>query len=614
MLFFIHDNPLSNGVMGLIPGNLVEDYELVIVLALLVIVLVLFAWNRWRYDIVALMALLTLTVLGIVNADEAFMGFAHPAVITVAAVLVVTRGLIQSGLIDVVIKTISKAGENFVFQLTILTVTVAVLSAFMNNIGAMALMLPIAVRIARKSERSPSIYLMPIAFGSLLGGLITLIGTPPNIIIAMARAENSGNPFSMFDFAPVGIPIAFFGILFIVMLGWKLIPQRKDVEAGQLIANIKDYITELSVPKDSDIVGKRVMEISRLSDSEVVIMALVRGKQVYRAPSAYKLIRPNDTLVVKGCTENIKTLIDDLGLELHEEREFDEDITSSEEIELAEVVISQNSLMVGRTVKGLRLHDRYGLNLLAISRQGRDIIGRLDSTTLKEGDLLLIQGPRETISSSSSLLGLIPLASGELSLGRPKRIYFALVLFASGILAAAFGYLPIAVSIMVVAVLMVVTGLVPVKDLYTSIDWPIIILLGAMIPVGAAFDQVGGTTLIANLILDSGPMMTPYLAVAVIMIVSMLLSDIINNAAVAVLMAPLAIEIASKMSVSADPMLMAVAIGASCAFLTPIGHQSNALVMGPGGYRFTDYWPMGLPLQIVIIIVALPSIFLIWPF
>ncbi len=591
-----------------------DNQDLIIVLVVLAGVLVLFALNRWRYDVVALIALLILVILGVIDGEDAFMGFAHPAVITVAAVLVVTRGLVHSGLIDVVTKAISKAGENFAVQLTVLTVTVAVLSAFMNNIGAMALMLPIAIRIARKSDRSPSIYLMPIAFGSLLGGLITLIGTPPNIIIAMARAENGGSPFSMFDFAPVGIPVTILGLLFIILLGWRLIPQREDVEAGQLIANVKDYITELTVPKESVIVGKRVMEISRLSDSEVVIMALIRGRQIYRAPSAYKLIRPNDTLVVKGCTENIKTLIEDLGIQLHEEREFDEDITSSEEIELAEVVISQNSLMVGRTVRGLRLHDRYGLNLLAISRQGRDIAGRLDSTSLKEGDLLLIQGPRETLSSASTSLGLIPLASGDISLGRQKRIYLALAIFAVGILTAAFDYLPIAVAIMVVAVVMLMTGIVPMKDLYTSIDWPIIILLGAMIPVGAAFDDVGGTTLIADLILNAGSVMTPYVAVAVIMVVSMLLSNILNNAAVAVVMAPLAIEIANKMSVSADPMLMAVAIGASCAFMTPIGHQSNTLVMGPGGYRFTDYWPMGLPMQLLVMVVALPSIFLVWPF
>lgn len=595
-------------------SRIIENLDLVLVMLVLIGVLILFAWNKWRYDIVALIALMFLTLAGIIDPDEAFMGFAHPAVITVAAVLVVTRGLIHSGLIDVIIKMMTKAGENYIVQLSVLLVTVAVLSAFMNNIGAMALLLPIAVKMARKAERSPALYLMPLAFGSLLGGLITLIGTPPNIIIAMARAESGAQPFGMFDFAPVGIITTVVGLLFILLLGWRLIPKRENSEAGQMIAHIKDYITELKVPKGSALVGRPVKDIAKMTDSEVVIMELIRRRESYKAPSAFKVIKTSDILVVKGCTENIKTLIDDLGLELTEKKEFDDRLTSEDEVEMAEVVVKQNSLMKGKTVQELKLHDREGLNLLAISREGRDIQGRLDSTRIREGDMLLVRGPKETISSSITNLGLVPLASGDLNLGRPRRIYLALAIFSVGILAAAFNVLPIAVAIMAVAVVMLMTGLIPVKDLYTSIDWPIIILLGAMIPVGMAFDQVGGTTLVANLILGSGPMMTPHLTVLVIMVVSMVLSNILNNAAVAVVMAPLAIEIANKMSVSADPMLMAVAIGASCAFMTPIGHQSNALVMGPGGYRFTDYWPMGLPLQILVMIVALPSIFMIWPF
>ncbi len=595
-------------------SRIIENLDLILVLVVLVGVLVLFAWNKWRYDIVALIALMILTLAGIIDPDEAFMGFAHPAVITVAAVLVVTRGLLHSGLIDVVIKMISRVGDVFLVQLSALMLTVVVLSAFINNIGAMALMLPIAIKMARKAGRSPALYLMPIAFGSLLGGLITMIGTPPNIIIALARAENGTQPFGMFDFAPVGIMTATAGLLFIVLLGWRLIPQRQDSEAGKMIAQIKDYITELRVPKNSALVGRPVKDIAKMTDSEVVILELVRRKESFKAPSAFKVIKTSDILVVKGCTDNIKILIDDLGLELTEKRDFDNGLRSADEVDMAEVVVSQNSLMRGKTVRELKLHDLHGLNLLAISRQGRHIQGRLDSTRIQEGDMLLVRGPKETIFSSITNLGLIPLASGDISLGRQRRIYPALAIFSIGIIAAAFNILPIAVALMSVAVVMLITNLIPIKDLYTSIDWPIIILLGAMIPVGAAFGKVGGTSLIANFILDFGPVMTPHLAVVIILIASMLLSDILNNAAVAVLMAPLAIEIANKMAVSADPMLMAVAIGASCAFLTPIGHQSNALVMGPGGYRFTDYWPMGLPVQIIIIIVAVPSIFFVWPF
>ncbi len=585
-----------------------------LVLLVLAAVLILFAWNRWRYDVVALMALLFLTVAGIIAPDDAFMGFAHPAVITVAAVLVITRGLLNSGLIDVITKSMAKAGEDFIVQLAVLTLTVAVLSAFMNNIGAMALMLPIAVRMARKHERPASLYLMPLAFGSLLGGLVTLIGTPPNIVIAMARAETGADPFGMFDFAPVGLSVLAAGLLFIVLLGWRLIPQRDDAEAGQLVAHISDYVTELKIPKGSEMVSKRVMDLYRMSDGDIVLLAIVRRGDTIKAPSSRKVLNAGDILIVRGDTESIKMLIDEIGLELGEGRSFNSDIASSEEVDVVEVVVSQNSPMIGRKLSGVRLHERYGVNLLALARQGRDIAKSLESVMIKEGDLMLLQGPREVLASTVPALGLLPLASGEISLGRPRRIYVAVALFASGLLVAAAGLLPIAVALMVVALAMILIGLVPAREIYSSIDWPIIILLGAMIPVGGALDTVGGTTLIAEGILSAGDIMTPHIALLVIMVATMLLSNIVNNAAVAVLMAPIAIETALRMGVSADPMLMAVAIGASCAFLTPIGHQSNTLVMGPGGYRFTDYWPMGLPMQFLVIMVSLPMIFIVWPF
>lgn len=590
------------------------NIELIVVFFVLIGVLVLFITNRWRYDVVALLALLFLTVVGIVPAEEAFLGFAHPAVITVAAVLVLSRGLLNSGLIDLITKYINSAGDNFMVQLTVLTVSVAFLSAFMNNIGALALLLPVAIRIARKSGRPASLYLMPLAFGSLLGGLITLIGTPPNIIIAMARAESGSSPFVMFDFAPVGLSVCVAGLIFILLIGWRLMPKREDSGAGELIAQIKDYITEIIVPEGSSLVGKHISDIADTSDSDVSILTLIRGENRYNAPSPYKMILENDIFIVKGGTESIKTLLDDFGLILAESREFSEEEIHPDEVEMAEVVVSNDSFMIGKTVQGLRLRTRYGMNLLAISRQGRDILGRTDSTRLRNGDLLLVQGSKETLSQSISQLGLLPLASGEIALGKPKRILLALFIFGLGLSAAAFNLLPIAVSLMTAALVMVMIGMVPVKELYKSIDWPIIVLLGAMIPVGGALEAVGGSALIAETLLNAGSLMTPHLAVAIILIATMFLSDIVNNAAVAVLMAPIAIKIALGMGVSADPFLMAVALGASCAFLTPIGHQSNALVMGPGGYRFTDYWRMGLPLEAVIVLVGLPSIFLFWPF
>ncbi|MDD3398321.1 MAG: SLC13 family permease [Candidatus Methanomethylophilaceae archaeon] len=590
------------------------NIDMIVFFVVLALVLVLFVWNRWRYDIVALVALLFLTLVGIVPASEAFLGFAHPAVITVAAVLIVSRGLLNSGLIQVISKAVSSAGDRFAIQLLVLTLVVTVLSAFMNNVGALALLMPVAIRIARKSGRPVSLYLMPLAFGSLLGGLTTLIGTPPNIIIAMARAETGSAPFGMFDFSPVGLSVCIAGLIFVVLLGWRLMPQRDDAAAGELVAQIKDYITEVRVPEDSVLVGKRISDIAAMSDSEVVILTLFRGQNRFNAPSPYKLILADDVLVVKGCAENIKTLLDDLGLLLLESREFDDQIYGSDEVELAEMVISQDSFMIGKTVRGLRLHNRHGINLLAISRQGRGISGRLDSTRLKQGDLLLVQGPRETLTQSVSVLGLLPLASRDLDLGKPRRVLLAVAIFSAGIIVAALDVVPIEVALLTVAVIMVLIGMVPVKEFYKSIDWPVIVLLGAMIPVGAAMEAVGGSELIADIMLGMGSAMTPHSAVIILMVATLALSNILNNAAVAVLMAPLSIQIASGLGVSADPLLMAVAIGASCAFLTPIGHQSNALVMGPGGYRFTDYWHMGLPLSVLVVVMGLISIFAFWPF
>ena len=613
--YYICFRPYFIGLkMSDIWGTILGNSDLIIFFLVLAVVLALFVWNRWRYDIVALVALLFLTLIGIIPASEAFLGFAHPAVITVAAVLVVSKGLMNSGLVQVITKAVSSAGDRFLVQLLVLTSVVTVLSAFINNVGALALMMPVAIRVAKKSGRPASLYLMPIAFGSLLGGLTTLIGTPPNIIIAMARAETGSAPFGMFDFAPAGASVCIAGLMFVILLGWRLMPKRDDTGAGELVAQIKDYITEVKVPEESGLVGKRISDIAAMSDSEVVILTLFRGESRFNAPSPYKMILANDILVVKGCAENIKTLLDDLDLILLESRDFDEQMAGSDEVELAEMVVSQDSFMIGKTVRGLRLHNRYGINLLAISRQGRGISGRLDSTRLKQGDLLLVQGPRETLAQSVSALSLLPLASGDLSLGKPRRIILAVSIFAIGIMATVLELVPISVSLLTVAVVMVLIGMVPTKDLYKSIDWPIIILLAAMIPVGSALDTVGGSALIADTMLGMGSAMSPHLAVAILLVVTMFISDILNNAAVAVLMAPIAIQIASGMGVSADPMLMAVAIGASCAFLTPIGHQSNALVMGPGGYRFTDYWHMGLPLELIIVVVGLISIFTFWPF
>lgn len=585
-----------------------------IVFITLFFVLFLFVWGRWRYDIVALMALLFLNITGVVPGAEAFTGFGHPAVITVAAVLVVSRALLNSGMVDSIVRLMARVGENPIMQLGALVVAVTVCSAFMNNIGALALFMPVAIRMARKNERSPSLFLMPLAFGSLLGGLITQVGTPPNIIISLFRAEvNGGEPFRMFDFAPVGGGVALAGVLFIIFIGWRLMPRRKGQLSPEELFEIKDYITEIRVPEDSKYAGKKLRELENAMDADVLVVGYVRGGQKLPAPSPNRVLRAGDSVIVKANADVIQEFLDVTGLELEGSEKIGEEDLSSDEIGVMEVTIIPTSLIQGRTARSLNLRNRYGVNLLGVARQGGRLRARPDSIRLRAGDVLLLQGNTETLQEVLPDLGCLPLAERGLRLGQPRRMVLALGIFAAAIALAAFGYLSVQVAFTFAAAIMVLSGFLSLKEIYESVDWPIIILLGAMIPVSQALETTGGAQLIAGSIINIAGNLAPWVVLTIVLVVTMFLSDIVNNAAAAVLMAPIAVSIAVGMGASVDPFLISVAIGASCAFLTPIGHQSNTLVMGPGGYHFGDYWRMGLPLEIIITLVAIPLIMLIWP-
>lgn len=583
----------------------------IIVFTVLALALTLFIWGRWRYDIVALLALLAVTVTGIIPGDQAFAGFGHPAVITVAAVLVVSRGLRNSGVVDMLAKPLLRVSERPSAQVGALSSLVASLSAFMNNVGALALLLPVAIRMARKNGRSPSLLLMPLAFGSLLGGLITLIGTPPNIIIATFRAEAGADPFRMFDFAPVGLGVAVAGLLFVTLIGWRLVPQRKGAASREELFEIGDYVTEVVVPADSDLVGKRLRDLGSVSDAEIIVIALLRGERRLNNPSSFERLRAEDVLVVEADSEDLRELVDAAGLKLSGSRKLGEDALDSGS--LMEAVVMADSPIINQTARSLNLRWRYGVNLLGVARMGSRIHRRLRDIRFQTGDVLLLQGPAETFTATLSTLGCLPLAGRGLSLGQPRRVQLGLAIFGTALLLAAFGLLPIQVTFIGAAVAMMLTKIISLHEAYESIDWSIIVLLGAMIPVGQALEISGGANLIARGTLAASGQMPPVVSLIIILVATMFLSDLVNNAAAAVLMAPIAISVASGLGASADPFLMAVAIGASCAFLTPIGHQSNTLVMGPGGYQFGDYWRMGLLLEVVIVVVSIPLIMLFWP-
>ena len=585
-----------------------------LIFGILGLTLLLFIWGRWRYDLVAIMALLVATISGVVPWGEAFTGFAHPAVVTVGAILIVSRALLNSGIVDLIQKSITSPKDSTKQQVRSLTGLVAVLSGFMNNVGALAILLPVSLRLSRRTGDPPSLLLMPLAFGSLLGGLLTLIGTPPNIIVSSYRAEVVGEPFRMFDFTPVGAGVLLAGLLFIWFFGWKLTPKRKGGSSKEDLFKIENYITEIWVSSRSKLVGKKLRVLKEPPVSDMQILGLVRGDIRIPMPTGDEVLEPGDILAVETSAENIKYILKWRGLELLGGMKVGKKALLSKDVGLIEAVVTRDSLMVGETARSLSLARRYDMNLIAVARRGEVLVERLSEIAFQPGDVLLMQGPSGTIPEVLESLGCLPLAERGMKLGRrQKSPLVPLLIFGGALGATAAGLLPVEIAFASAAVGMVLAGILTIHEAYESIDWPIIFLLGALIPVGAALESTGGAETISAAILQA---MSPFPAavlLAVLLVWTMVLTNIINNAAAAVIMAPIAFNAARVSQLSADPFLMAVAVGASCAFLTPIGHQSNTLVMGPGGYQFGDYWRLGLPLSIVAALAAVPLILLFWP-
>ena len=587
-----------------------------LVFAILGVTLGLFVWGRWRYDIVSLGALLTVFITGLVPAGEVFLGFAHPAVITVAAVLVISRGLLNAGVVDGMSRYLAQVGKNPTVQVATLTGIVVLCSGFMNNVGALALLMPVAIWMSRQSGRSPSLLLMPLAFGSLVGGLVTLIGTPPNIIIATYRTRTGAPPFAMFDVAPVGAGVAVLCLIFIALAGWRLTPRRESADDSEELFQIKDYISEIRVPDKAKIVGQTLYQLTSEmeKDMDAVVVGLVRGDRHIPAPSWYDVIEGGDILLVETNSEDLESLVEGMGLELAESKLEHLEALESDRIRIIEAIVTPNSLMPDETAISLKLRANFGVNLLAVARQGQRLKARLGQIRFAVGDILLLQGSDEILKVTLATLGCLPLAERGLRLFKPRRILLSIGIFGAAMAAAAFNLLPVQVAFLGAALIMVVIGLISVDEIYESIDWPIIILLGAMFPLGNALEATGGAQLIAAKMMLLSEHFPPVATLGALMVSTMLLSNVVNNAAAAVLMAPIALNLASGLGVSADPLLMGVAIGASCAFLTPVGHQSNALVMAPGGYRFGDYWRLGLPLSVIVVASAVPLIAWFWPF
>jgi di/tricarboxylate transporter len=590
-------------------------FEQIAILLLLAAMLGLFVWEKLRYDVVAVIGLLAAVFLGLVPREEAFTGLGHPAVITVAMILIITRSLRRTGLIEGMNVVLNYYKLPRSLQTMLLCTMCAMLSAFMNNVGALALMLPVALQFAEENKRSPSELLMPLAFASLLGGLVTLIGTPPNVIIGTYRQNLRGDSFAMFDFAPVGLVLCVVGILFMSIIGWRLLPKRRgQVDDDTPMMRINDYIAEARLPQGNALSGKPIHVLEEMAKGDVNVLGLVRGKHTLLAPASFEMLHEGDILILEGAADALQALLVKSGLQASDGgRTLVMADLTSDDVAMMEVVVTPQSHAEGVSAQGLRLHNRYGVNLLAVARHGRSMVERLGRIRLRAGDVLLLQGRKDILREAIPTLGVMPLAGREHTARNTKTTPWPLLYFLGAILMTTFGIVPPHLAFVCVVVLLVVTQQMNLRDIYDSIEWPVIVLLAAMMPVGDALLTSGTTSLISNSIVGFIDYVPIWLLLALLMVVTMTLSDVINNAATAVLMAPIAASIAQSLGLSVDPFLMTVAIGASSSFLTPIGHQSNVLVMGPGGYKFSDYWRLGLPLELLILVISIPMILWIWP-
>jgi di/tricarboxylate transporter len=599
------------------------------VVGILVATFVLFARNKWRHDVVAVISLVLLVTadlilefaLGRVSAlvkdpGNLLSGFGHPAVLTVGAVLVISRALRNAGVVDIIARSIlplTKSESGHIFSLS---TVVMVCSAFMNNVGALALMLPVALRTAAERARPPGMILMPLAFASILGGMMTLIGTPPNIIIATMRAELIPNaqPYGLFDFSPVGAVVAIAGVAFVALIGWRLIPKASRTKpGGQALFRINEYVTELRVPEECGLIGQTVGEFAKELGQKLELIGFVNKDDKVVTVDPDGVLEAGNRFLAKADPVDLQEVLDLHGLRLAKEIRKRIDNFESDDLGYLEAIVSRGSLLEGRGRSYLRRRMGRGVVLLAIARQGEPIRKRLDKVVFRVGDVLLLHGDAETMDDRVATLNLLPLAEREVNVGSFQKAGLALLVFAAAIGLSAAGVLPMTIAFVGAALAYVLLGILPTRDIYREIDWPVIVLLAAMMPLSQALRDTGCAELVAKQMALSASSFPHWVIIAIVMGVTMCLSDVINNAATALIMAPIAAGIAIAMNLNPDPFLMSVAVGASCAFLTPIGHQCNALVLGPGGYRFGDYWRMGLPLEIMILAAGTPLILNFWP-
>jgi di/tricarboxylate transporter len=576
-------------------------------------VFILLIWGRIRYDLVAFGALMIAVVAGYVKPDDAFSGFGHPAVVIIALVLIVSRGLLNSGAVEMISGVVLSSDRPLPLHIGIMSVVGAGLSAIINNVAALALLMSLDIEAAEKAKRAVALSLMPLSFATILGGMITLIGTPPNIVIAQYRERALGESYGMFDFAPVGLTVATVGILFVALIGWRLIPKRERAGNIHSESDAGLFVAEAQVPEKSTSIGQRVKELYPLAaEHDITVLGLVRRGKRLAGFAGYEEIRKGDHLVLEGNPKSIEAFLGGAQLDFAGKEKHEIGLTSSS-LNLIEVIVPEGSRINGRCSHDLKLLTRHGITLLGVSREGKRFRDRVRKLIIKSGDVLLLLGPEERLAEITNWLGVLPLADKKHAVIQRKKALLTIGLFLGAIALSVAGlvYLPIALAgcVIAFAAFKIVSG----REVYESVEWKVIVLLASLIPLGLALEKSGGTKLIAELIVAQTEGWPHWAILTVLIMVTMTLSDFLNNVATALIAAPIGLDVANAIGAAPDPFLMGVAVAASCAFLTPIGHKNNTIIMGPGGYRFGDYWRMGLPLEILVVVVSVPSILFFWP-
>ena len=567
----------------------------------------MFVWGRLPYDLVAMAALMVGVAIGIVPKDHAFEGFSDEIVVIVGAALVVSAVIARSGAIEAIMRPILPGLRKTAVQVPVLSGCVLILSMVTKNVGALAIFLPIALQLARRHKTSPSALLMPMAFASLAGGLVTLVGTSPNIIIAKVRADMFGKPFGMFDYTPVGLGISAIGILFL-SVGWRLLPNRRAASSMDAAFTIESYTAEVTLPAASPLIGRTVADLEALQEGEVDVAGIVRERFRRYAATPGTVLKENDVLLLRGEPEGLEQLIAHARLSLASPV-----AEKGGELAVVEGVVTEHSPLIGHTSTQMELGARHGIGLVAVSRRGQPILQRLSTLRFHLGDVVVLRSASPSLPEALGELHILPLAERAIALGNSRRSWLPLAVLAAAMVLVAFHVVPVSIAFFGAAVVLLLLRFMTMHDAYRTVEWHILFLLGALIPLSHAIRSTGGTDLLAHALETLVHGLSPTGTLAVIIVIAMAVTPFFHNAPTVLVMGPIAGTLAVKLGLNPDGFLMGVALRAGRDFLTPIGHQCNTLVMGPGGYRFSDYARLGLPLSILVVAVGVPLISWTWP-